>query len=181
MNRAHAAGKPVHTYFSSEPLPSDVDLERLNELRSFKEQLSGLYATFSNTAELHTLVWSAIEHDVAQLKEAEGPATSSNSGVDFLVQPASERLPKTDSKGRLKYETKRWVEITNRGDVDAENVMVEAVEGGQFWVHRPGPTTIQHGQTRRVPVQYSAATAQAAIIIRWTENGVEHSREFDIM
>ena len=180
MNRAHAAGKPVHTYFSSAPIPHDVDVDDLKKLRDFKDDLEGLYATFANTAELNSLVWAAIEHDVAQLKGIAGSETPSRSGVDFLVQPGSERLPKTDSRGRLKYETKRWVDITNRGDVDAESVTVDAVEGGNFWLHWPGPTTIQHGQTRQVNVQYSAATARAAIVVSWIENDQEHSRQFEI-
>ncbi|GAB4097794.1 hypothetical protein GCM10028787_32690 [Brachybacterium horti] len=180
MKRAHAAGKPVHTYFSSAPIPHDVNVEELGKLRDFKSKLEGLYAEFVNTTELNSLIWAAIEHDVAQIKETEGSGAPSRGGVDFLVQPGYERLPKTDSRGRLKYETKRWVEITNRGEADAEGVMVKAVEGGNFWLHWPGPTTVQHGQTRQVNVQYSAATSRAAISVTWIENGQEHSREFDI-
>jgi hypothetical protein len=100
--------------------------------------------------------------------------------VDFLVQPASERLPKTDSRGRLTHEIKRWVELTNRGDVDAENVVVEAPPEARFWLHWAGPTTIQRGQMRKVPVTYSMATSKAAIVVKWTELGTEHSRQFDI-
>lgn len=180
MNRAHSAGKPVHTYFASAPIAHDTDVEDLKKLREFKHQLEGLYATFANMAELNSLVWAAIEHDVAHLKGAPLPEPPPRSGAEFLVEPGSERLPNTDSKGRLKYETKRWVDITNRGNSDAESVTVEAVDGGNFWLHWPGPRTIQHGQTRQLSVQYSSATVRAAIVVSWIENGQEYSREFDI-
>lgn len=181
MLRAAEAGKPVHTYFSTAPLPHDVDTTELERLRRFKEELGGLYATYANPTELKSRVWMAIEHDIAQLHGAIDPAATAPSGaVDFLVQPAGERVPKTDSKGRLRHETKRWVEITNRGDVDAENVMVEPVEGMHFWVSWNGPTTIHRGQMRKAPVDFSMATARAAIVVRWTEKGEERSREFDI-
>ncbi|SMC62715.1 hypothetical protein SAMN06296429_106118 [Janibacter indicus] len=180
MNRAHAAGKPVHPFFSDEPLPRDVDVDELKRLRDFQEELAGLYSTFANTGELRSKVWQAIEHDIAQLQHSVDAPPGTNNGVDFLVQPASERLPKTDSRGRLKYETKRWVDLTNRGDVDAEDVVVEAAPDTSFWLHWSGPTTIQHGQTRKVPVTYSAATSRAAIVVSWTEAGEERSRQFDI-
>lgn len=180
MNRAHAAGKPVHPFFSDGPLPRDVDTEQLTRLRDFQGELEGLYSTFTNTGDLRNKVWQAIEHDIAQLQHEVHEPVETKGGVDFLVQPASERLPKTDSRGRLKYETKRWVELTNRGDVDAENVVVEAAPGTQFWLHWAGPTTIQHGQMRKVPVTYSMGTSRAAIVVKWTESTTEHSREFDI-
>lgn len=180
MNRAHAAGKPVHPFFSGGPLPRDVDTDELNRLRDFQSKLEGLYSTFANTGELRNKVWQAIEHDIAQLQQDIDQPVATKGGVDFLVQPASERLPKTDSRGRLKYETKHWVELTNRGDVDAENVTVEAPPEAGFWLHWTGPTTIQHGQMRKVPLTFSMATSRAAIVVKWTESGTEHSRQFDI-
>lgn len=180
MNRAHAAGKPVHPFFSAEPLPRDVDTEELKRLRDFQERLEGLYSTFVNTGELRTKIWQAVEHDIALLQRDSDHQVESKGGVDFLVQPASERLPKTDSRGRLTHETKRWVELTNRGDTDAENVVVETAPDTHFWVHWAGPTTIQHGQMRKVPVSYSLATSRAAIVVRWTESGEAKCQQFDI-
>lgn len=180
MTRAHAAGKPVHPFFSDEPLPRDVDVEELTRLREFQGKLQGLYSTFANIGELRSKVWTAVEHDIAQLQHDSDQPVKTKGGVDFLVQPASERLPKTDSRGRLKHETKRWVELTNRGDIDAENVVVEAAPDTHFRLDWPGPTTIQRGQMRKVPVTYSMSTSKAAIIIRWNEAGEERSRQFDI-
>ena len=180
MTRAHEAGKPVHTYFSTAPIPHDVNTDDLNRLREFQRELGGLYSTFANVRELGQKVWQAIEHDIAQLQDDRGGSAATSGGVDFLVQPGSERLPKTDSRGRLKYETKRWVDLTNRGDVDAEDVMVEVAADSNFWLNWRGPTTIQHGQTRKIPVMYSMATGGASIVVRWTEGGEENVRTFDI-
>lgn len=181
MTRASEAGKPVHSYFSTADMPADVDLDQVQRLREFKKDLGGLYTEFANIEQLRTLVWQAIEFDLAALGgDRPGPKQPSP-GVDFLVQSASERVPETDSKGNLKYKTHRWVELTNRGDLDAEQVEVEPVEGLHFWLHWPGPTTIQHGQMRKVPITYSMATSRAAIVVKWVENGGEKkTREFDI-
>lgn len=180
MTRASEAGKPVHSYFSTADMPADVDLDQVQRLRDFKAELGGLYAEFANIEQLRMLVWQAVEFDLAALGGERPKAKQGSRGVDFLVQPASERVPETDSKGKLKYKTQRWVELTNRGDVDAEHVEVDAVEGLHFWLHWPGPTTIQHGQTRKVPITYSMATSRAAIVVKWVENGEERTREFDI-
>ena len=40
--------------------------------------------------------------------------------VEFSAQPQSERLSKgIDKNGKIKYETRRWVDLTNRGTEDA--------------------------------------------------------------
>lgn len=181
MQKAHDAGRPVHPFFYKGDIPQDADLEQLQKLRDFKKNLGGLYADFVNNQELTTMVWQAIESDLARLEvslEDQTISGSSNSkGVDFLIQPASERYADTDSRGRLKYKTRRWVEITNRGDTDAYDVVVEPMENQHFWVQWNGPIDIQHGQTRKAILHYTMATSRAEIIIRWTEDGEEKSMQ----
>lgn len=184
--RAHSAGKPVHPYFYEQEIPHDADLDQVKKVRDFKNDINGLYTSFKNINELNYLIWQAIEHDLKPISErrdrSEQSTLSSDQpkGVDFLVQPGSERLPKTDSKGRLKYETKRWVEISNRGHTDAKEVTVEPVEGQNFFLLKNGPFTIQRGQTRKIPVLYTMATSKAEIVIRWVENGENKSFQIDI-
>lgn len=180
MNRAHQAGKPVHPYFSNEPIPRNTDFSEVKRLDDFKVQLEGLYASYKTHEQLWHLVWRALEHDLAQLQEGSTPTVSSSRGVDFLVQPGSEREPKTDGKGRLKYQTRRWIDLTNRGDRDAYDVEVTPVEDSNFLVHWRGPVTIQHGQSRRIPITYTMTTNQAKITVRWNEDGAAMSRNFDI-
>lgn len=66
---AHAAGKPVHVYFSNAPIPNDVEVKQLAELRAFKEEFQkrGLYGSFTTADELGMLVWQVIEKDLVQL------------------------------------------------------------------------------------------------------------------
>lgn len=69
IERAVDLGKPVHVYFSSAALPSDVDIEQLAALRDFKKvmQTKGLLGEFSAARELNREVWKAIEHDLDSL------------------------------------------------------------------------------------------------------------------
>jgi hypothetical protein len=66
---AHDAGKQVHVYFSTAPLPPDIDLDQLARLRDVKADLGqrSLYGQFASADELQVQVRSAIEHDLAEL------------------------------------------------------------------------------------------------------------------
>lgn len=75
---AHAAGKPVHVYFSDAPIPHDVDMKQLARLRAFKQEFEkrGLYGSFTTADELGMLVWQVIETDLIQLDVGGVPASS---------------------------------------------------------------------------------------------------------
>lgn len=74
---AHAAGKPVHVYFSNAPIPNDVEVKQLAGLRAFKQEFEkrGLYGSFTTADELGMLVWQVIEKDLVQLGIGGTPAT----------------------------------------------------------------------------------------------------------
>lgn len=179
IQRATDAGKPVHLFFSNAPLAHDVNLAAVADVRQFKDRFEGLYGTFSNTGELHARVWQAIEHDIAQFANS-AELMSESPPVDFLVQTGQAETPYSDSRGRLKHRTKRWVDLTNRGTADAENVTVEAAPGTALRVLWDAPKTVQHGQTRRVPVAYSLGTTNPAVIVSWTHEGETRQRQFDL-
>jgi len=69
IQRAHEAGKPVHVYFSTEPLPRDVDTEQLTALRDFKASLQsqGLLGSYADPTDLGYHVRNAVEQDLAVL------------------------------------------------------------------------------------------------------------------
>jgi nucleoside 2-deoxyribosyltransferase len=71
MLRAHQAGKPVHVYFSTEPLPRETKPEELKRLNDFKAQMraEGLLGDYFGVEDLQFKVRDAIEHD---LKGREG-------------------------------------------------------------------------------------------------------------
>lgn len=181
INRAHEAGKPLHVYFSDAPIPRDSDLGEVTRLREFQKSIEGLYDTFQTPDDLKFKVWTALEYDLATLQGA-APAPQKKGGVDFLAQPGMERLPKTDSKGRLKYDTKHWVDLTNRGDQDAENVMVTAANdnSGFYGVLWERPSTIHAGQARRINLLYTMATTDPRLQVTWTEEGEEKEKVFDV-
>lgn len=67
--RAHRAGKPVHVYFSTEPLPRETKPEELQRLNDFKAQMrdEGLLGDYSGVEDLQFKVRDAVEHDLKGL------------------------------------------------------------------------------------------------------------------
>lgn len=182
IRRANDAGKAVHVYFCNRPVPMDHDPEQLAAVRKFKYELDGLYGEFMDLVELRPLVWRDIENDIERLVDGPAQVVVAQRPVQFSAQPQSERLAKGYSKaGKMQYETRRWVELTNNGTEDALEVSVEPAEGSNFWCHFEGTTTIHAGQTRRVPYSLSLASTAPIIRVSWTESGgVRNEREFHI-
>ncbi len=101
-------------------------------------------------------------------------------GVDLLAQPGQENVPKTDSQGRLRNETKRWVDLHNKGDVDANGVSIESDTAGVFVGGGSELTVIHAGQSRRFPLMLSLAAADPTIMVRWVESGEAREKRFHI-
>jgi hypothetical protein len=186
IERAVAQGKPVHLYFSTAPLPNDVDTAQLDGLRAFKAEISqrGLLGGFSNASQLEHEVWKAIEFDIASLSLGVPVLRTTSTGVRFSVQPQQEReIRDYDKKGKPRYSTRHWIEITNAGDQDAEEVAFEVVgEHSRMFLATDGkPTTIHAGQTRRLNVEYTFGGGDPDILrIRWTEDGEQKARDFHV-
>lgn len=182
IDRAETDGKPIHLYFSTAPHANDVDPEQLKALRDFRGELErrGLYGTFGSAEELTAHVWQAIEHDLVSLDltGARGDGSTQAGGVDFFAQPGMERLPETDGKGRLKHKLNRWVELTNRGEVDAEGVVVTADDG--VFLGGAGSTVIHAGQTRRYPMMLTMGADDPVITVAWSENGESPRKTFHV-
>ncbi|MFM9921340.1 DUF4062 domain-containing protein [Lacisediminihabitans sp. H27-G8] len=68
IERAVKAKKPVHLYFSKEPLPADVDTQQLDGLRAFRSEaaMRGLLGEFKSANELAIQVWRDLEHDLVK-------------------------------------------------------------------------------------------------------------------
>jgi hypothetical protein len=69
LTLAVAAGKPVHTFFSTQRYPHDVDVDQVRALREFKHNLShvGLIADYTSLGDLQSKVRRALDYDVAHL------------------------------------------------------------------------------------------------------------------
>ncbi|VXB51767.1 conserved hypothetical protein [Arthrobacter sp. 9V] len=186
IERAVELGKPVHVYFSNAPLPSDVDVEQLSALREFKKAMQdkSLLGEFNSASELTYEVWKAIEHDLVTLNLGEPSLHQRNKGVDFIVQPHSEReVAGYSSNGSPRYTTNHWLEVTNDGGKDAENVRFENAnpESSMHLFSDDEPTIIHRGQARRVGAAFTmGGSGQPILRILWTEDGQERSREFHV-
>lgn len=186
IERAIEQGKPVHLYFSTAPLPNDVDTAQLEGLRAFKTEISerGLLGEFSNVSQLGHEVWKAVEYDIANLSLGVPVLNTPTRGVRFSVQPQQEREIKDyDKKGKPRYTTRHWIEIANVGAEDAEQVVFEPVgEDSSLHLASDGSaTTIHAGQTRRLNVMHMMGGGDSDILrIRWVEDDENKEREFHV-
>lgn len=177
IERALAADKPVHLYFSLAPLPIDVDTRQLDGVREFKKAIQerGLYGEYRNTGELFAEVWKVIAHDLASLNLSAPPPSTTAAAAD----PVSFRVQRR-SNGR-----DHFVDITNRSaTTDAENVVI-AQEGewsGHVLPTWNGPTVIHAEQTRSVAAIFTMGRnhSEPAIRVSWDSEGESHSKVFVI-
>lgn len=185
IERAVKSGKPVHLYFSKAPLPRDVDTSQLDGIRQFKQEISGrgLLGEFDDARHLENQIWAAIELDLAKMDLSVRESQGSSVGVKFRVDSRKERLQKgLDKNGNMKYETKRWCEITNIGDHAAESVTFEgqAASGLMQILSKQQPITLEPGASWKVPVFYSAGTYGSKLTVRWVEDNDDRSKTFDV-
>lgn len=186
IQRAVDAGKPVHVYFSTAPLPRDVDTAQLDGLRQFQAEIGkrGLLGEFETAEALNHEVWKAIEHDIAQTDLGVPILGSPPREVKLAAQPREKREIKDyDEKGKPRYTTRRWIEITNSGAEDATDVTFDIVgeHSSMMLTNADGPTTIHAGQTRRINVIYHMGGSDPDIIrIHWKEDGEKKAKEFHV-
>ncbi|WP_166826450.1 DUF4062 domain-containing protein [Brevibacterium limosum] len=186
IERALEQKKPVHLYFSTAPLPNDVDTEQLEGLRDFKQQIQakGLLGEFSNVSQLEHEIWKAIEFDITTLDLGTPALDRPNSGVRFQVQPQQEReIRDYDKKGKPRYKTRRWIDVTNSGDTDAQDVTFESAGENPSMIVLSGslPTIIHANQTRRVNVDHVMAGSDADILrVRWSSEGEPQQQDFHV-
>lgn len=185
IERAVNSGKPVHPYFSTAPLPHDVDTSQLDGLRQFRQEISerGLLGEFDDVRQLESQIWAAIELDLARMDMATAASQETSVGVRFRVASHSERLQTgIDKSGKVKYKTKRWYEVTNTGDLAAESVTFEgqATSGLMRLLVDNQPITLEPGVIWKVPVLYSMNTAGTKLTVHWVEENEKQSKSFDV-
>lgn len=131
IKEAHEAGKHVHVYFSSAPVPR-AHLADVAALDAYRAEFEGLYGTFTDTGDLIEQVRHAIDTDISSI--AVNPLPSKAGGANPVVSPESVSTVKYDSKGKAKNVTKRAIVIENKGSVDAEDFFVAftSADGGNI-------------------------------------------------
>lgn len=183
IQRANDAGKPVHVYFSEEPLPRDVNSKQLAALRKFKASLesSGLFGSYASPEDLGYQVRNAIEHDLDRLSL--GAVTARRPAEEHAVLRAEykfDREPHTASGKTRMRTTRERFEVWNHGVVTAERVRVsvEAVgDGGAPWLHGTEiEPDILPGTHYDYLTMLSAETAPACqVVLTWNEGDDEQS------
>lgn len=185
IQRAVNAGKPVHVYFSTAPLPRDVDTAQLDGLRQFQADIGkdGLLGEFGTAEALNHEVWKAIEHDIAQADLGVPTLTQKPTGVRIRVQSQQEQeATGLDKRGKMGYKTKRWFDVFNDGSEDAVDVTFEAeADSGLMRIVPPAaPVTVQADTSWRLPVAYSAGVEGAKLTVSWSEDGEHREKTFDV-
>lgn len=186
VDRAIADGRRVHLWFSTAPHPHDVDLEQLQALRLFQDDLRerSLYGTYVNPDELVHKVWAAIESDITTLGLGvpELTATTTAPEVRIVVQAGSENVLKSDSRGRVKNSVRRYIDIRNAGTADAEALTAHAGSRPANLLHEGDRArTLHAGQTQRFSYDLSIADGvPTSVMVRWTDDGENRERVFDI-
>lgn len=157
IRRAHQLGKPVHVYFSNEPIPRDADLDQQRALREFRDELEqeGLLGDYDDPADLAGQVIRALEHDIddAGWSAAEPNRSASTSGAKLKWHHDHRKEQQgLDKNGKMKYRTvaNRLV-VTNSGGAAAEELTftVTGLDDVNLHIDPPSePITIEADSSR---------------------------------
>ncbi|QTG75803.1 DUF4062 domain-containing protein [Trueperella pecoris] len=185
IERALSSKKPVHLYFSIAPLPNDIDTRQIDGLREFKSEIEqrGLYGEFATPEQLNYEIWKAVGYDVESLDTEPVTDESRKRGVLLRVQAREEREPRgLDSRGKIKYNTRHWYEVTNVGDADATNVTFAMTEDTRGVVLQPpeNPITLQPGIAWKVNAVHTLGVNQPRLVISWEEDNERREDTFDV-
>ncbi|GAA4479536.1 hypothetical protein GCM10023190_22780 [Enteractinococcus fodinae] len=179
IERAVAANKPVHVYFSDAPVPPDA-LEDAMKVREFQKKLQavGLLGNYSDSDDLAYKVRNAVETDLANLN---------------LVTPTQQDLIQTGADPIASFVTQpqnrfsqNSVRIRNEGDKTAEDLSfkLEPLDGGapvEILNNSVGATIPGNGGEYQWPVARDiTSTQQANIHMQWSENGEIKTRTHSI-
>lgn len=146
INRAVDMGKPVHVYFSDEPLPRDVDEDQLRALREFQAGLEarGVMGRYADPADLVGQVIRAIEADIdeagwARAPRPQQPAAEPRAELTWEHDHRREQQG-LDSKGRMKYRTRaNDLVVRNDGTVAAQGLTFDVEPVGDTEFAFPNP------------------------------------------
>ncbi|MDB5243959.1 MAG: hypothetical protein JWP57_4585 [Spirosoma sp.] len=184
IQRAHRAGKPVHVWFSDEPLPRDTDPDQLRALQEFRKAIAdeGLLGSYASPDDLQFQVRAAIEQDVTLLDTASPPAVQSGpTGAVLRARYEADREPHMDSRGRTKMRTRRErVVVQNTGTATAEDVTIELRAANPSEepprMHDGRPATILPSSEYAWMILGFAGTALSYdVVMTWHESDVPRS------
>lgn len=183
-------GKPVHVFFSEEPVPHDVDLKRLEELRRFKKELAqrGLLGRFDSPADLSTKVRHAISLDLGSSRLGNPSTTWSEESVarvsvryqhtdlsrytlvDDDTELYQDRIEVRNDPGS----TRSVKNVTVTFGLAPQNSLAPSLRGTPSL--SPGrPVTLAPGETYTWPIEVPATIDSWDTVVSWDEAGKPRS------
>ena len=165
IERTSEAGKPVHVYFSDEPISRTADPKELLRLNDFRAEMEarGLVGVYSDPNDLGHQVREAVEHDLTQM----------DLGVAQLPIAAAPE----HAMPRVKYDEhgNRLVVENLSATISAEQLTLEIPKGNYRIDYDHEPIDLLPLAMARWPVILSAQSPrQMTVTARWTENGEAH-------
>lgn len=186
INRAVELGRPVHVYFSEEPISRDVDPEQLLALRDFKRELEtrGLLGSYVDPQDLAGQVVRAIDADIEERGWGglTNPSESSAGAILHWEHQHAQQHRGFDSRGGPMYRTTaNDLVVRNDGDAPAEDLTFEVAPVGDTEFALPesprDPFTLQPKSERAwslIPLPHFGASGRTIeITARWHEGSEE--------
>ncbi|MGX9294109.1 MULTISPECIES: hypothetical protein [Tsukamurella] len=182
IERADGAGKPVHVWFSDEPIDRHTDLKELGRLKKFRDELEdkGLLGVYADLNDLAYKVRDAVESDISKM--GLGTPSVKRKGEHAKPRAKIRSWREQDGidrrSGAAKFKTRNRLVLENLSDtVTAEGLTVDLGEL-ESWVRRP--TTEPFDLPPDSPLEWVALLVgdippQLTVTFRWTEDGNEHS------
>ncbi|MGV0597767.1 hypothetical protein [Mycolicibacterium porcinum] len=163
IERTTEAGKPVHVYFSDEPISRNSDPEELARLNKFRKELesNGLLGVYADPADLGHQVREAIEHDLTQM--------------DLGVVSLAVAAPVEHAMPRVEYDSlDETLVVENFSDtVRAEQLILEIPDGAYRIDYDDEPVDLpsRGGRAQWPALIFWQSPPKMKVILRWVENG----------
>jgi hypothetical protein len=161
IKRSTEAGKPVHTWFSEEPIERhNIDPKELARLAKYRKELEGqgLLGVYANPNDLAYKVRTAIEHDIDKM----------GLGSAQVKRPKTEHaMPRLSRAGNVLY-------VRNYStDVTAEQFTIDVHENTYVWVHKDDdePFDLLPLADYEWPLMVAAGGDKLVVTMRWLEDG----------
>jgi hypothetical protein len=160
IERTSAVGKPVHVYFSDEPINRHADPAELARLNEFREEMQakGLLGVYADPTDLGYQVREAIEHDLTQIG----------------VEPLPVAGPPAHAMPRLRYDEydKRLVVDNISTTVRAEKLILEIPDGAYRIDYDDDPVDLLPlGSAHWPALIFMQSPRKINVNVKWIEDG----------
>lgn len=183
IERAADAGKPVHVYFSDEPIDrSKFDATEFARLEKFRAEMQskGLLGVYTDLNDLAFKVRNALEDDVTEMGlGAPSVVSKGEHAVPRLTIEKRREQTGIDKKGAPKFTTRAAVVVENKSQtVTAEALTIDFGDGLREHVYRQDDSPVDLPPLASLNWLMGlrmGMAEQSIVVFTWTENGKEHS------